>query len=93
MATAVIEQPKIESEPTLADSLMKARRRITVEEYHRIVDSGVFGPEPKVELLEGVIVEKMTKNRLTSSPRTCWKTCSIISCRAAAVTSSRWAIR
>jgi Uma2 family endonuclease len=61
MATAVIDQPTVRSEPTLGDSLMKVRRRITVEEYHRIVDSGAFGPEPKVELLEGVIVEKMTK--------------------------------
>ena len=61
MATAVIEQPKIESEPKPLSSLFEMRHRITVEEYHRILDSGVFGPEPKVELLEGVIVEKMTK--------------------------------
>ena len=26
-----------------------------------MLDAGVFGPEPKVELLEGVIVDKMTK--------------------------------
>jgi Uma2 family endonuclease len=61
MATAVIEQPKIESEPKPWSSLMEKRHRITVEEYHRMLDSGVLGPEPKVELLEGVIVEKMTK--------------------------------
>ncbi len=61
MATAVIDQPTVRSEPTLVDSLMSVRRRITVEEYHRIVDAGVFGPDPKIELLEGVIVEKMTK--------------------------------
>jgi Uma2 family endonuclease len=62
MATAVVEQPKIEKEPTPSSSLMERRRRITVEEYHRMLDSGFLGPEPKVELLEGVIVEKMSEN-------------------------------
>jgi Uma2 family endonuclease len=62
MATAVIEQPKIENEPRPWSPLMAMRRRITVEEYHRMLDSGLFGPEPKVELLEGVIVTKMAKN-------------------------------
>jgi Uma2 family endonuclease len=61
MATAVIEQPKIANEPTPSNSLMERRRRITVEEYHQMLASGVLGPEPKVELLEGVIVEKMSK--------------------------------
>jgi Uma2 family endonuclease len=61
MTIAVIEQPKIEGEPRPWSSLMEMRHRITVEEYHRMLDSGSLGPEPKVELLEGVIVEKMTK--------------------------------
>jgi Uma2 family endonuclease len=61
MTTAVIDQPTVESAATRGGSLMEARRRITVEEYHRIVDSGAFGPEPRVELLEGVIVEKTNK--------------------------------
>jgi Uma2 family endonuclease len=34
-------------------------RRFTVEEYHRLGQSGVLGPEDRVELLEGWIVEKM----------------------------------
>ncbi len=62
MATAVIDQPKIEREPTPWVALMQRRHRITVEEYHRVLDSGSLGPEPKVELLEGVIVTKMSKN-------------------------------
>jgi Uma2 family endonuclease len=62
MATAVIEQPKIESEPKPWSSLMERRHRITVEEYHGMLDLGLFGPEPRVELLEGVIVNKMSKN-------------------------------
>lgn len=61
MATAVIDQPKAQGEPTSRDPLMERRRRITVEEYHRMLDLGILGPEPRVELLDGVIVEKMSK--------------------------------
>ena len=46
----------------LPSSLFDSRHRITVEEYHRMVDAGVFGPEPQLELLEGILVDKMTKN-------------------------------
>jgi Uma2 family endonuclease len=42
--------------------LLGRRHRVTLAEYHRMAEAGVFGPEPRVELLEGVIVEKMTKN-------------------------------
>ncbi len=43
-------------------ALMDLRYRITVDLYHRMAELGLFGPEPRVELLEGVIVTKMTKN-------------------------------
>ena len=43
-------------------SLFDLRHRITVEEYHRMLDSGALGEEPRVELIEGVIIDKMTKN-------------------------------
>jgi Uma2 family endonuclease len=55
MATEVIEEPRTR------DSLLDVRHRITVEEYHQMIEAGVFGPEPRVELLEGVIVRR-TKN-------------------------------
>jgi Uma2 family endonuclease len=42
--------------------LLDARHRVTVDEYRRMAEAGVFGAQAKVELLEGVIVEKMTKN-------------------------------
>jgi Uma2 family endonuclease len=42
-------------------SLLEFRHRITVKEFHRIIESGALGPEPHVELLEGVIVAKMSK--------------------------------
>ncbi len=44
------------------EALLLARRRITVAEYHRMAEAGVFGPDARVELLEGVIVSKMSKN-------------------------------
>jgi Uma2 family endonuclease len=31
-------------------------RRFTVDEYHRMIDTGVFGPDDRVELLNGWIV-------------------------------------
>lgn len=43
-------------------SLLDVRHRVTVAEYRRMAEAGVLGPEPRVELLEGVLVEKMTKN-------------------------------
>ncbi len=33
--------------------------RFTVEQYHEMIDSGVIKPEHRVELLEGIVVEKM----------------------------------
>ena len=35
--------------------------RCSVEKYHEMVRRGILGPEDRVELLEGVIVQKMTK--------------------------------
>jgi hypothetical protein len=37
---------------------MDRRHRITVAEFHQMADAGVFGHEHRVELLEGVIVDK-----------------------------------
>jgi Uma2 family endonuclease len=37
-------------------------RRFTVDEYHRLIQAGVLTEEDPVELLEGWIVPKMTRN-------------------------------
>ena len=50
-----------EPTPTIVPTLFDVRRRVTVEEFHRMIDAGVFGDEPRLELIEGVIVEKMGK--------------------------------
>lgn len=36
--------------------------RMPIERYHEMVQSGALGPEDRIELLEGVLVEKMSKN-------------------------------
>jgi Uma2 family endonuclease len=36
------------------------RRPFTVEEYHRMVEAGILGPDDRLELLRGQIVKKMT---------------------------------
>ena len=36
-------------------------RRITVEEYDAMIESGVFDENDRVELLNGAIMEKMPK--------------------------------
>jgi Uma2 family endonuclease len=33
------------------------RRRITAEEYHRMAEAGILGPEERVELLDGEIIQ------------------------------------
>ncbi|MEO6810157.1 MAG: Uma2 family endonuclease [Isosphaeraceae bacterium] len=36
-------------------------RRFTVDEYHRMIQTGILGPNDRVELLEGWIVPKMPR--------------------------------
>jgi Uma2 family endonuclease len=37
-------------------------RRFTVDEYHRMIEDGYFAADERFELLEGLIVGKMSKN-------------------------------
>lgn len=48
------------SPPSFA--MVAAFRRFTVDEYHRMIESGILNDEDKVELLEGYVVEKMPRN-------------------------------
>lgn len=52
--STILESPEAAPEFSLLD----IRRRITVDEYLRIFESGILGHEPRVELLEGMIVNK-----------------------------------
>lgn len=39
-----------------------AQRRFTVEEYHRMAETGILGPEERVELIRGVVREMSPKS-------------------------------
>ena len=45
-------------DPTLED----APRLFTVDEFHRMIEAGVFGDDERLELLEGVIVALTSQN-------------------------------
>jgi Uma2 family endonuclease len=36
--------------------------RLTVDQYHSMAEAGILGPDDRIELLEGFLVAKMTKN-------------------------------
>ncbi len=38
--------------------------RLSVQQYHQLAESGVLGKNDRVELIDGILVEKMTKNEL-----------------------------
>jgi len=40
-----------------------AQRRFTVEEYHRMAETGILGPDERVELVRGVVRRMSPKNR------------------------------
>ena len=46
---------------TVLDAL--GLRKFSVEEYHRMGDAGVFGPEERVELIRGVVRQMSPKGR------------------------------
>lgn len=56
-ATEAVIEPDVEA-PPLLDRLY----RLSVEQYDRMTEVGILGPDDRVELLEGVIIKKMTKN-------------------------------
>jgi Uma2 family endonuclease len=45
---------------------LSALRRFTVEEYHELIASGFFAEDERYELLRGLLVHKMGKNRAHS---------------------------
>lgn len=65
MSTVTQTLPGLDEELDWEDAgepLIEQAHRITVAQFHRMIDLGLLGEDPKVELIEGVIVAKMTKN-------------------------------
>ena len=44
-------------ESAMAVQAERPRRLFTVDEYHRMADAGIFGPEERVELIDGEIIQ------------------------------------
>lgn len=67
VATHVQPESKTDAVPAQAESVAlqvmeeAAPRLFTVDEFHRMVEAGVFGDDERVELLEGVIVSLTTQ--------------------------------
>jgi Uma2 family endonuclease len=59
MAAAATETPTTPAEPAATSQAQEGMRirRITVAEYYRMGDAGIFGPEERVELLDGMLFE------------------------------------
>ena len=59
MSTAIPTQPLVSPPPTLAPL---TPRRITVDEFERIIASGSMNEPKKIELIDGFMVTKMSKS-------------------------------
>jgi Uma2 family endonuclease len=57
-----ISLPVGEPELVPPDLTWDALKRFTVDEYHAMIEAGVFAEDENFELLEGLIVRKMTKH-------------------------------
>ena len=61
MATGItITPPTITPSPSLASGLY----RLTVRQYDRMIDDGTIAEDNRVELIEGLLVNKMGRKRL-----------------------------
>src|SRR5262249_14650847 len=54
--------PVITATPPPTFPTVTAFRRFTVDEYHKMIETGILNDEDRVELLEGYVVEKMPRN-------------------------------
>jgi Uma2 family endonuclease len=46
--------------------VVEGQRTFTVDEYHRMAEAGVIGPDERVELIRGVIRQMSPKGRRLS---------------------------
>ena len=52
----MLQSQQVMSVPLDIPVALSDQRRITVVDFHRMVDAGVFDPDERVELLEGVLI-------------------------------------
>ena len=75
--------------PALTSAPVEDRQRLfTRSEYHAMADSGILGPEDRVELINGKIIAMMplgpwhgsSTDRLSDSLRDCYQKTAIVAC-------------
>ncbi len=59
---AVITPPRPVVPPVSIEPTSPRRRAWTRAEFERLIDAGAFGPDERLELLDGEIITKMTRN-------------------------------
>ncbi len=59
--SAIIMPPASPIEAPAPTTEMPSPYRLSVEQYHAMVEHGLFHPEDRVELIRGILVKKMTK--------------------------------
>src|SRR4051812_1222299 len=60
-ATRVTRPPKDAPAP-VADPSLDRGHRVTVEQYHGMIDAGILGEDERCELIHGWIIDKMPPN-------------------------------
>jgi len=89
--SALLNPPRVGSQiPTPSSQLPVSAAdlaRVSVEQYHQMVAHGVLTPDDRIELLDGVLVKKMSKN-----PDHVLSACSVRDV-VAAILPSGWFIR
>src|SRR5688500_3470266 len=62
MSIATITPPPATSSGPVTYSSVAALAKITVAQYQQLIEAGIIQPDMKVELLDGYLVRKMSKN-------------------------------
>jgi len=62
MSTLTVPSIPVPAEPPPSTTMSPRFYRLTVEQYHEIARRGILTAADRVELLDGLLVQKMTKN-------------------------------
>jgi Uma2 family endonuclease len=56
----VLSDPSPEVPPVEADGPGPCKRLLTREEYHKMAEAGIFGPDERLELIDGEVYKKLS---------------------------------
>jgi Uma2 family endonuclease len=73
--------------PCLPITIRRPLYRLTVEQYHQMAEAGILKEGAKVELIEGLLVQKMTRNPPHDASLSC------LTRRLARLLPDEWALR